>query len=101
MAHVVVVEVSQVAVVERRSRIVREHVANVARDPLAGSARSIRLRRYAARRNGPAVPGIQQHGGAVGKNEQGGVAASGVDLMDVERAGRPTRERLPHLLRKA
>ncbi len=35
---------------------------------------------------------VDEHGGAVGKDEEGGVAAAGGDLVDVESAGRPGRE---------
>ena len=100
MTHVIVVEMSQVPVIEDWGRVVRQHVADIAGDPLARRARGVRLRRRAARRKIAAVAGIQQHAGAVGKNEEGGVAASGVDLVDVESPWRPRRQRLPDLLRK-
>ena len=97
-AHVVVMEVCQVAVVERGRGVVGEHVADVAGDPFARGAGGVGLGGRTARREVAAVAGVEQHAGAVGEDEQGGVAAAGVDLVDVEGSGGPGRQGLAGLL---
>ena len=100
MTHVIVVKMRQVAIVEDRGGVVGEHVADVAGDPFAWRVRGVGLRRRAARRKIATVSGIEQHAGAVGKDEKRGVSASGIDLVNVESPGRPRRQRLSDLLRK-
>ena len=97
-AHVVVVEVCQVAVVERGRGFVGEHVADVAGDPFARCAGSVGFGGRTAWREVAAVAGVEQHAGAVGEDEQGGVATAGIDLMDVQGSGSPGRQGLAGLL---
>ena len=80
----VVVEMRQIPVVEHRGGVVRQHVADIAGDPFARSARSIRLRRRAARRKIAAVAGIEQHLVPSGKMRNAELPRPGIDLMDVE-----------------
>jgi hypothetical protein len=92
---VVVVEVREIAVVDGGDT----HGAHVARDPLRGRARAVGPWRGAARRRIAAVAGVEKEGRPVRQDEQGGVAAAGVDLVDVERAWRPSGQRLADGLR--
>ena len=82
-------EVGEQGVVEGRLRVVTQRMANVAQDPLAGRPRAVRaVRRVMGRLHG-LFASVDQHGGAVGKNVQGSVAAAGADLVNIERPWLP------------
>jgi hypothetical protein len=94
----IAVEVCKVAVVNGGRVVVCEDMTGISGDPLTGAARSVRPRRRAPRWQHSSIAGIDQHGSAIGKNQQGGIASPRVDLMDIQSAGRPMREGSSDLL---
>lgn len=82
--------------------IARCGLPNIARDPLAGAKAGIGHGRCQLQRGvrdldafGIEVAGIDQDRRAVGRDDEGRIATPGVDVMDIERAGRPGREPVP------
>ena len=100
-AHVVVVQVRHQRVVQGGCPEGRQHARDVPGDPLAGRARCVGHDRHAARRadGRTTVAGVELQRRAVGQHEQGRVAATGVEDVDVEGARLPGRQWLTDRLR--
>ena len=92
----------------RDQRIVNRHIApgrrhlfDIFGDPGAGRARIIRARRrdlerrVAINRVGVPITGVKQHRRAIGKDEKRGIAAPGVDVVNIQKTRRPGREHRP------
>ncbi len=69
-----------------------EVASSVTGDPLAGALRSIGLGGHHVLRRGADGAGIDHQRCAVGKKNEGAVAAAGGDLVNVEHAGLPGGE---------
>ena len=88
-------------VVNRHIAPGRRHLFDISGDPSAGRARTIGARRrdlerrVTVNRVGVPITGVKQHRRAVGKDEKRGIAAPGVDMVNVQKTRRPGREHRP------
>ncbi len=57
---------------------------HIARDPLAGTQAFIRPRRRDQVVDAGRGAGVDQQAGAIGADDQGGIAAAGIDVVNIE-----------------